>query len=144
MSRYLLLTTEKDVNTPDCYREHIRQHQIVIIWQQCLYKILPRHQDPGARPSYPCRGSTIPLQHTKSLDTPSPHFLPPPGHGCCSLNFITDQQNCSQTYAPPASPSPSSQKGGEMHHNEARFQPDQFPELSPKKSYTGTAKDATP
>lgn len=38
---------------------------------------------------------------------------------------------------------PSSQEGDETHDSEGRFQPDQFPELPPTKSHTGTTKDAS-
>lgn len=138
--RYLLLTTEKNVNTPDWYREHICQNQIVIIWQHCVStKSYQDYQDPGTR-------AIVPQSHyntlLRELWHPFSTLLPPPGHGCCSLNFITDQHNCSRTYAAPASPSPSSKKGDNKHDNEGSFQPDQFPELSPTKSYSGTTKDA--
>lgn len=144
MSSYLLLTTEKDVNTQDWYREHIHQHQIVTIQHRVSRKSYQGIKTQAPVPAPPALGFHSPLQLTaERAQTPLPHT---PFHlqtmACCSLHFITDQQNCSQTHAPAASPPPSSQKGDKMHDNEGRLQPDQFHELSPTESHSGPTKDA--
>lgn len=87
MSRYLLLTTEKDVNTQDWYREHERQHQIVVIWQTVFLQSATRaprsvHQSQLAL----LCGSTVPLL-LRALRHPFSTFPPPPGHGMLLPQF---------------------------------------------------------
>lgn len=65
MSRYLLLTTEKDVNTQDWYREHERQHQIVVIWQTVSLQSATRAPRSVHQSQLPLLcASTVPLQLT--------------------------------------------------------------------------------
>lgn len=91
-------------------------------------------------------GSTVPFQLLlRELRHPFSNFLPPPDRGIAApLISPLINRTAHRPNAPPASPSPSSQKGDEMHDNKGRFQPDQFPELSPTESHTGTTKDDTP
>lgn len=62
MSRYLLLTTEKDANTQDWYREHKWQHQIVVIWQTVPTKCYQGTVICAPVPAIPALWFTVPLQ----------------------------------------------------------------------------------
>lgn len=126
---------------------HVCQHQIVVIWHIVSLQSATR----SSRSMYQ---SQLPLlcgsqSHYNSLLRELRHPFPTlpstlrPWHAAPLISSLINRTAHRPMWAPPASPSPSSQKGDEMHGNEGRFQPDQFPELSPTKGHTGTTKDAT-
>lgn len=97
----------------------------------------------------PATPAVVPQSHyntlLRELRHPfSPHFLPPPGHGCCSLNFITDNRTAHRPMLHQPHHLPPYKKGMKCTTMKEGFS--QISSLSylPKKSYTGTTKDTTP
>lgn len=108
-------------------------------------KVLPGHQDTAPHPvTLLCCGSTA---RCISLQRELRHFfstLPStsrPWHAAPSIASL-HQQNCSGLVPHQLHHLPSPKMRLEMHDEEGRFKPDEFPELPPTKSCAGTTEGA--
>ena len=102
-------------------------------------KVLPGHQDTvrhSRLPSYAVVQQPNTSHCKEILDTPSPHFPLPPGHGMLlpQLHHCINRKAHRPVPHQPHHLPPPSKKGLEMHDKEGRFKPDQLPELNSHKA----------